>query len=76
VRLVIHGHIHRRFVIRAWRGSGTSVANPGSLGSSHGARAYHVFTSRGKQIDLEARRYDPASRAFVPWPDAPGAGPV
>jgi 3',5'-cyclic AMP phosphodiesterase CpdA len=74
VRLVVHGHLHRRFVLPAGAAGPAAVANPGSLTSRHGDRAYHIYTIDGPRIRLEARRYDPARGEFVPWPDAPGAG--
>jgi predicted phosphodiesterase len=74
IALVIHGHIHRRFVIPAGERQPFAIANPGSLTSRHHEHAYHILEIDGGRIRLDARRYDAARGAFVPWPDAPGAG--
>lgn len=74
VRLVLAGHVHRRFVVPRWGGSEAAVANPGSLTSAHGERAYHLIAVEDGRVRLEARRYDAAARAFAAWPKASGAG--
>jgi 3',5'-cyclic AMP phosphodiesterase CpdA len=74
VALVVHGHIHRRFVIPAGEGQPFAIANPGSLTSRHHAHAYHLLAFDEGRIRLEARRYEERLGAFVPWPDAPGVG--
>ena len=76
VALVLHGHIHRRFVIPAGEGHPFAIANPGSLTSRHHAHAYHILEFDGVHIRLEARRYDEKLGTFTPWPDAPGAGVI
>jgi 3',5'-cyclic AMP phosphodiesterase CpdA len=76
VSLVIHGHLHGRFVLRADENFSLSIANAGSATSSHHERAYHVITVDRGRIEVAARRYDPASQRFVAWPEAPGAGVV
>ena len=76
VSLVIHGHLHGRFVHRADESFPLTIANPGSATSSRHERAYHVITIDSGRIEVEARRYDETSQHFVPWPEAPGAGVV
>jgi 3',5'-cyclic AMP phosphodiesterase CpdA len=76
VALVIHGHLHGRFVHRAGSVSPVAIANPGSLTARGRARAYHVYTVEGPEIHLEARRYDETLGEFTAWPDAPGSGEV
>ena len=74
VSLVIPGHLHGRFVLRANEKFPLSIANPGSVTASDHERAYHVLTIDRGRIELEARRYDATSRRFTAWPQAPGAG--
>lgn len=76
VSLVIHGHLHGRFVLRASDKFSLTIANPGSVTSKHHDRAYHVITIDQGRIAVEARRYDEASQRFVAWPEAPGTGVV
>lgn len=76
VHLVVHGHIHRRFVHAAATVSPVAIANPGALAYSGLDRAYHIYTVDGGEIFLEARRYDDATARFQPWPDAPGSGRI
>lgn len=76
VSLVIHGHVHHRYVHRPTPARPFATANPGSLSLDSRERAYHVLTIRERAIDLEARRYDPQSDAFEPWPAAPGCGTI
>jgi 3',5'-cyclic AMP phosphodiesterase CpdA len=76
VSLIIHGHIHRRFVIPADPEYPFAIANPGSLTSRRHDRTYHLFELSGGQVTLSARRYDDETKAFVPWPDAPGTGVI
>jgi 3',5'-cyclic AMP phosphodiesterase CpdA len=74
VALVLHGHIHRRFVIPACEGRPFAIANPGSLTSRHDQHAYHILEIDGGRIRLEARRFDEDRGVFVAWPGAPGTG--
>lgn len=74
VALVIHGHIHKRFVLTQGVVSPVAMANPGALTYDRGAQCYHIYTIDDSGIHLEARRYDPASDQFVAWPEAPGSG--
>jgi 3',5'-cyclic AMP phosphodiesterase CpdA len=76
VVLALHGHIHSRYVLPSGTASPVAMANPGSLTSSHGARAYHLITLDGGAVSIEARRYDAAAGEFVAWRDAPGTGLV
>ncbi len=78
IALVLHGHLHGRFVIPRGPLSPVPISNPGSLASRHPrhARAYHVYTVGGGRIELAARRYDDEARAFVAWPEAPGSGQI
>lgn len=74
VSLLIHGHRHRRFVFPAGQRTPVAMANPGSLTSAHGDRAYHIYVTEagGRGIAVEARRYDAGTGRFVPWPEASG----
>lgn len=74
VDIILHGHIHARFVLPRGAASPISIANPGSLTSRRHERAYHIYRIEAGRIAIEARRYDPASSRFVEWPDAPGTG--
>lgn len=76
VSLVIHGHLHGRFILQANETFPLSIANPGSLTARHHARAYHILTIDRGHIEVEARRYCGASRRFTAWPGAPGVGVV
>ena len=76
VSFVLHGHLHGRFVLPPEASWPFSVLNPGSLASRRAGhvRAYHVIHLEPGSASLEARRFDDERGAFVPWPDAPGAG--
>jgi len=74
VHLVLHGHIHHRFVHPPGTVAGPAIANPGSLTYGGRERAYHIYTVNGPTISLEARRYDDALGEFRAWSDAPGSG--
>lgn len=76
VHLVLHGHLHRRFVLPATPAWPFVIANPGSLTSArpHHVRAYHVLEVAGGRVTLAARRYVPEKDRFEAWPGAPGAG--
>jgi 3',5'-cyclic AMP phosphodiesterase CpdA len=76
VSLVIHGHLHGRFVFSSGTVSVPAIADPGSLTAASGPRAYHVYHVGSESIELEARRYDASSGQFVAWPDGPGVGRV
>jgi 3',5'-cyclic AMP phosphodiesterase CpdA len=74
VDLVVHGHLHDRFVLEKGARTPVTIANPGS--ATHGAhdRAYHLLHVDDGGIRISARRYDDERQAFVEWPDAPGIG--
>ena len=76
VDLIVHGHLHDRFVLRKGDHTPVTIANPGS--ATHGAhdRAYHLLYVDGDGIRLAARRYDEDLGAFVQWAEAPGTGPL
>ncbi len=74
VSLIVHGHLHDRFVHPEGGRSAVPIANPGSLSYENQDRAYHVLTVDGGRIGLQARRYDSAEDRFVDWPDAPSSG--
>jgi len=76
VSLVLHGHIHHRFVHPQGRAGSFAIANPGALAYAGREMSYHVFTIDKSAIRLETRRYDEASDSFVDWPDAPNNGLV
>jgi len=74
VDLIVHGHLHRRFVLPCGDGTPVTIANPGSATYGAGDRAYHVIEIDDAGLRLIARRWDAATGRFAPWPDAPGAG--
>jgi 3',5'-cyclic AMP phosphodiesterase CpdA len=76
VDLLVHGHLHRRFVLPPGKGTPVAIANPGSLTYSAHQRAYHIYRVSAERIELEVRRYNETSGSFVAWPDAPGSGPL
>ncbi len=78
VSLVLHGHLHGRFVLEPTALWPFAIANPGSVSSlqPHHSRAYHVLGVDRGHINLEVRRYDRTSECFQPWPEAPGAGRI
>ncbi len=76
VDLVVHGHLHDRFVLPRATTRTVPIVNPGSMTFSVGEKAYHVYQISEGQIRLQARRFEESSCSFQPWPDAPGAGVV
>ncbi|MBN1441150.1 MAG: metallophosphoesterase, partial [Planctomycetes bacterium] len=76
VDLVIHGHIHSRFVLPRSPQRPVPIANPGSLTYSACERAYHLYRLSDSGLEIRVRRWDKAAAAFAPWPDAPGSGNV
>ena len=74
IELVLHGHLHNRFVLPAGDGTPITIANPGSATHSRYERAYHIIETGAEGIELSARRYDPDAGAFAPWENAPGSG--
>ena len=75
VHLVVHGHIHHRFVHRQ-RGTKPAIADPGALVYKGRGCAYHIYTVDAESITLDTRRYDSASNGFQPWPEALGNGVI
>lgn len=71
VGLVLHGHLHGRFLLPAATGWPFVIANPGSVSSRkpHHQRAYHVVTVAGDHLCIQARRYDTGRAEFVAWPE-------
>ncbi len=78
IALVIHGHLHRRFVHPRDSVAPFAIANPGALALEKPGydRAYHVYTIEDGRIALEARRYDAKAGAFAAWPEAEGGGVI
>ena len=74
VDLIVHGHLHRRFVLPAGPATPIPIANPGSATYGGGERAYHLLEVGSNSITLSARRFDPGRGRFVIWPDAPASG--
>jgi 3',5'-cyclic AMP phosphodiesterase CpdA len=74
VDLIVHGHIHERFVHLKGTISPVSVANTGSLTDSKFNRAYHIYEMTRAGFELQVRRYSADSDEFELWPDAPGSG--
>jgi 3',5'-cyclic AMP phosphodiesterase CpdA len=77
VELLLHGHIHHRYVHRRGARTPIAMANPGSLTLAGRDRAYHLYElAADGSIRLEVRRYDDRAGAFLPWPEASGDGPI
>ncbi len=76
VALVIHGHLHDRFVHPAGTVGASAIANPGSLTHTKYAQSYHVYEISAGEVSLEARRYNRDSGEFECWADAPTAGTI
>ena len=76
VDLVVHGHIHKRFFIARTPRLAAPLTTPGSLTYRLYDRAYHIYHVGDEGIRLDVRRYEETTNTFVPWPDAPGAGPI
>ncbi len=72
VALVIHGHMHRRFMLPL--GNGSWVGCAGSVSDTKRSQAYHLLEFEDGVLRLEARRYNSTLQAFEAWPDAPHAG--
>lgn len=76
VDLVVHGHLHGRFLLPRASRRAVTITTPGSLTHIAHDRAYHIYHLRGDDLHLEARRYDEDSQTFVAWPEAPGTGRI
>ncbi|MFP6632361.1 MAG: metallophosphoesterase [Planctomycetota bacterium] len=74
VELLLHGHLHNRFVLPAGGSTPITIATPGSATHSRYEQAYHLIDLGPEGIELSARRYDPGSGGFSEWPGAPGSG--
>ena len=72
VDLVVHGHLHDRFVSRDASSAGVPIANPGSATDARHERAYHVIEVERAAIRVLTRRFDAARSQFVEWPGATG----
>jgi 3',5'-cyclic AMP phosphodiesterase CpdA len=70
VDLIVHGHIHERFILPAGAGTPVSLANPGSLTYGAFDRAYHLYHVDATGVRIEIRSYDEARDAFVARPGA------
>lgn len=73
VHLIVHGHIHHRFV-HPQSGTTPAIVDPGALAYKGRDCAYHIYTVDAESITLDTRRYDSSSNEFGPWPEAPGNG--
>lgn len=76
VALVVHGHLHHRFVHPQGSIGPMAIANPGALAYSGRSMAYHLYTIDRERITLAARRYIAERDRFEAWPDAPGSGVI
>ncbi len=71
VDLVVHGHMHRPFVVQTRR---RHVINPGSATDLHVKRCgYHVYEidPRAYAVHVSRREWNPATGAYVQAPDSP-----
>lgn len=76
VAMVVHGHLHGRFVHRQGEAVSMAIANPGALAYAGRSMAYHVYAIERDRIEVNARRYIVDRDRFEAWPDAPGSGVV
>jgi 3',5'-cyclic AMP phosphodiesterase CpdA len=76
ISLVIHGHIHERFVHRQNVIGGMAIANPGSVAHRGYSMAYHLYDIHEGFIGLRSRRYNTDTNVFSPWDEAPGNGVI
>ncbi len=74
VALVVHGHLHSRFVHRQGAAASMAIADPGALAYAGRSMAYHIYVIDRDRVALEARRYVAERDRFEEWPDAPGSG--
>lgn len=74
VDMVVHGHIHERFVMPVGAKSPVLIANAGSLTDAKHSRSYHVYELGEHGVSIEVRRYQPDSQRFEIWPEAEGTG--
>lgn len=70
VDLIVHGHLHQRFVLPAGASTPVPLANPGSLTYSACDRAYHIYGIDDRHIRIDVRRFDQSTGSFVGWPEA------
>lgn len=73
VDLIVHGHIHERFVHLVGDVTPVAIANAGSLTDKKFSRSYHMIESKASGFRVEARRYDETLNKFVSWLGAPGS---
>ena len=76
VDLIVHGHLHQRFVHPRGRLASFAIANPGAVAYKNSAMAYHIYTVDDGEVFLETRRFDTFSVEFMEWKDAPGNGKI
>ncbi len=74
VTLVVHGHLHHRFVHAQGAVAPFAIANPGALAYSRGDRTYHVYHFDTDSVRLEVRRFNAEQQRFNEWSAAPGSG--
>ena len=70
VDLIVHGHLHNRFVLKSQENTPVPIANPGSLTYSAYDQAYHIYLVDQSGIRLEVRRFDDTTGAFTAWTQA------
>ena len=76
VDLIVHGHIHERFVLPVSEVIPVAIANTGSLTDKKHDRSYHIYEMTNDGFSVSVRRYDDQKEEFVSWPEAPGSGLV
>jgi len=76
VSLVIHGHLHERFVHKQNDVGKMAIANPGAVAFRGLSMAYHLYEIHKDHIVLNSRRFDSESGEFSSWPEAPGNGVI
>lgn len=76
ISLVIHGHIHRRFVHKQCSVGSMAIANPGAVAFRGLSMAYHLYEIHQDHIKLHSRRFNLETGTFSSWPDAPGNGVI
>jgi len=76
ISLVIHGHIHGRFVHRQHSVGSMAIANPGAVAFGGLSMAYHIYEISKDHIALQVRRYNRETGEYASWPEAPGGGVI
>ncbi|MFC1707038.1 metallophosphoesterase family protein [Planctomycetota bacterium] len=70
VALIVHGHLHKRFVCPRGAAAPVHLACVGSLTDARRDRSYHVYEIGPGGIAVHVRRYNPEREVFQAVPEA------